>query len=171
MPLNQEKSDNNNHTEAPKSANLRSAMFLGSCAILSAAANLTPSLDNEYEPLKLSSTEEVAYKTIFFIKDVVSPSWLTELYQIGEDAISAEDIQSAVSGITDLFISKDYSSVDTILAQLEVDKLSALSLVTIARSTFPARDNLQNWDRAITRISEQLEVLGKKPSKALRGLI
>jgi hypothetical protein len=96
--------------------------------------------------------------------------WLKEFYAQSENVDKAEDIQGVVSGLTDLFIEQKYDVVDAILNELKVDELSVLGMVVFARSTYRAQEYLPSWNKAISKIRQQINHIGMDDKKVLRGI-
>ncbi len=96
--------------------------------------------------------------------------WLKEFASKANAAFSAKDILPLVSGLRSLFTEKNYSAVDQLLCVVELKTFSSTALATLARTTFPARDKLHNWDASLTRIQNYLKSRGEDADHILRGL-
>lgn len=97
-------------------------------------------------------------------------AWLAEFYEASIDAHSAADIYPLISGIAKVFKQKDYTSVDNILSTAPLNSLSVTAMVTLVRTTYPARSKLQEWDNSLHAIREKLISLGENSNSLLRGL-
>jgi hypothetical protein len=98
-------------------------------------------------------------------------TWLTDFYKTALNASTAQEIYPLISGIAKLFEEKDYSTVNTIIAQAQLDVMSPTAMTTLVRTTYPARKKLANWDSKVIDVKEKLDILGMDTKKVLRGLI
>ncbi len=101
----------------------------------------------------------------------VAPGWLVSFYKAAPLASNATDIYPLISGISSLFGSKDYASVDYILQSAPIETFSLISMITLVRTTFPAKNKLENWNSAVGKVKQIVVARGEDPSKLLRGLI
>jgi len=69
-----------------------------------------------------------------------------------------------------LFKKKDYGSVEEILAIADLDNFSNTAMVALVRTTYPAKDKLNNWTDTVERVRENLVRKGLDAEKLLRGL-
>lgn len=97
-------------------------------------------------------------------------TWLAEFYESAIDAQSAPDIYPLVSGIAEMFRQKDYISVDNILCTAPLNSMSVTAMVTLVRTTYPARNKLTQWSKSLCSIREKLHSNGENAAALLRGL-
>jgi len=96
--------------------------------------------------------------------------WLADFYESAENIKSAEMIYPLIAGITNLFSAKDYETINKILIEVPLDKLSPTVMVALMRTTFPARNKLGNWKGAVQSVSDSLKSRGLNSARILRGL-
>ena len=94
--------------------------------------------------------------------------WLNASYK---NAHSAKEIYPIVSGFRELFVQKDYSKIDDILAGIDLSKLSITAMVTFVATTSPARSKLKNWHSTIHLISGELTSQELDAKQILKGLL
>jgi len=80
------------------------------------------------------------------------------------------DIYPVVFGITKLFKSKKYTTVDNILATAPINSLSVLQMVGLIRTTYCAKTKLSQWKITLDNIRRELVFRGENASALLRGL-
>ncbi|MYM64126.1 hypothetical protein [Pseudomaricurvus sp. HS19] len=97
-------------------------------------------------------------------------AWLEKFYLDAARATKAADIYPLVSGVKGLFSKKAYKDVDDILLSAPLGKFSVLSLLTLVRTTYPAKSKLGNWSACLERVRALLKEKGEDPAKLLRGL-
>lgn len=125
---------------------------------------------NTYQSESKSQNNVIQF-TRYFSKQVEELTWLADFYSTALYANTAKDIYPLISGIAKLFEEKDYSTVNTILAEAQLDILSPTAMITLVRTTYPARKKLDNWDSKVINVKEKLDILGFDTTKTLRGLI
>lgn len=110
---------------------------------------------------------------IFLKKENINMAipWLKTFYENALNADKAKDIYPVVSGIKDLFASKEYGKVNDILLSMELDKLSYTAMVTFVATSFPARHKLSSWTSSVEKIKNILINDGLDYQKILKGLI
>lgn len=97
--------------------------------------------------------------------------WLSDFYACSAQAATASDIYPLVSGVSALFRKKEYNTVDRLLSEVNLEKLSPTAMVTLVRTTFPARDKLESWNKTVVTIKDQLDSKGLDSANLLRGLV
>lgn len=97
--------------------------------------------------------------------------WFEQFKMTADSADTVEKIYPLVSGIADLFTESAYGEVDSLLADPEIDRFSDTALVTLVRTTFPARAKLTNWASCLEQVRSILEARGLDSEKLLRGLL
>lgn len=99
--------------------------------------------------------------------NLLEPELITQSIREGT---TAKDIYPLVHGIKVLFSEKKYEEVDRILMETDLTTLGALPLVTLVRTTYPARDDLKNWRSCVLRVRNQLVLRELDANHMLRGL-
>lgn len=97
--------------------------------------------------------------------------WLADFYEEAATAKTAKSIYPLVSGISKLFGSKDYETVDRLLQHAPLDRLSPTALATLVRTTYPAKSKLNNWTSTVQAVYNKLDSQGLDASRILRGLV
>lgn len=116
-------------------------------------------------------SKNVMQFTQYFSKATKELTWLSEFYSTAVDANTAKDIYPLISGIAKLFEDKEYTTVDSILLEAQLEIMSPTAMTTLVRTTYPARKKLANWDAKVIDIKNKLDFLGIDTRKVLRGLI
>lgn len=125
---------------------------------------------NTYQA-EVSSTSNVIQYASIVSKVSQNLVWLKNFYENALNANTAKEIYPLISGISDLFKEKKYKTVNDILAEAELDKMSPTAMTTLVRTTYPARNKLSNWNDKVVDIKQKLDLSGVDSKKVLRGLI
>lgn len=97
--------------------------------------------------------------------------WLSAFYSVSKYANKAKEILPVISGIKELFAKHEYSVVDDILLELEINKLSHTAMIAFISAAYPARDKLYAWSLAVGKVKAALSKDGLNPDDILKGLI
>lgn len=103
-------------------------------------------------------------------KEKCSHSWFNDFCNHAASVEKPAEIFPLVQGIATLFKKKDYGSVEEILAIADLDNFSNTAMVALVRTTYPAKDKLNNWTDTVERVRENLVRKGLDAEKLLRGL-
>ena len=98
----------------------------------------------------------------------MSLEWASVNYK---SANKAKDVYFIVKGFRDLFNVRDYENADSVLAGIDLSKLSPLAMVAFVRTTFPARHKLNNWHYTVELIRDELANQELDAENILRGLV
>ncbi|PHQ57943.1 MAG: hypothetical protein COA29_02465 [Porticoccus sp.] len=98
------------------------------------------------------------------------PEWFLSFCDSASTAKNAQDIYPLVDGFSDLFLEKSYSKVDDILKFVDMRRFNELSIATLLRTTYPARDRLDSWYEALYEAERELCGRGLDSEKYLKGL-
>lgn len=85
-----------------------------------------------------------------------SISWLSEFYSVGVNIESGEELVPLISEFRQLFTSGKYSVVDDILLNMDLNRLSHTAMIAFVKFSSVARDELNSWDYASTRVQNYL---------------
>lgn len=127
-------------------------------------------------PSFYSEPEQPRRATVTRIKAVRTPiaaqlGWLAEFYDQHSHASTAEEIFPLISGIGEMFQNKQYGAVDRVLSEAELATLSPTVMITLVRTTYPARKKLDHWSTAVEAVKDQLDSQGLDAKRLLRGLV
>ena len=103
-------------------------------------------------------------------KEKCSHSWFNDFCTHAASVEKPAEIFPLVQGIATLFKKKDYGSVEEILTIANLDNFSNTAMVALVRTTYPAKDKLNNWVDTVERVRENLVRKGLDAEKLLRGL-
>jgi adenine-specific DNA-methyltransferase len=99
------------------------------------------------------------------------PPWAHDMINAGLQEV--EDIVrvNLLSQMQRLARSGDVSQIDAVLDQVDVHRLSQLSLVTLLRGTFAFRSRLHNWSNFCDRVNQEFDRRSIDRKKVLAGLL
>ena len=128
---------------------------------------------NEYVPSNSHETKSFLANNDYRVVHSLAAMypWLASFYEVSNTAASAKEIQPFVSGITDLYIENKFDIVNAIFEEMDVSQMSILSLITISRTAFRAKDKLNSWDVKFQQIKNRINELDYQCEKVLIGIV
>jgi hypothetical protein len=84
--------------------------------------------------------------------------------------LAADKLVDIGGKIRGLFLKKDYSAIDEMFVDYDFMKFTTTQLAMIARTIFPAKDKLNNWNDGLRVISNIIDARGEDSEHILRGL-
>lgn len=87
-----------------------------------------------------------------------------------ENAHTAKEVLPVVRGVKKLISSKQYTILNNILLNINIDNISSTAKVSFISSAFPVRNKLKNWDIVINDIKNSLYRQGLDADYILKGL-
>tara|TARA_Y100000296_G_scaffold12414_1_gene14399 strand:- start:1503 stop:1979 length:477 start_codon:yes stop_codon:yes gene_type:complete len=97
--------------------------------------------------------------------------WLKEFYKDAGEAEDARSVFPLVVGLKKLLAEGSYQTIDRILMELPLNRVSSTSLVAFLSSVFPARKKLQSWSYTLERVKMTLDSKGLDSMAVLRGML
>lgn len=128
----------------------------------------TPSF---YTDLESTGRDKITKITALRTAISAELDWLGEFYSKHSQASKAEEIFPLVKGVGEMFQKRQYGLVDRILNEAELDALSPTVMITLVRTTYPARKKLNKWSSAVGAVKDQLDSQGLDSKRLLRGLV
>lgn len=132
--------------------------------------DITTFVSHDFYDERSFSSEEIREVVVY---DAVSSKlpWLKSFYENAGTANSAKQILPLISGIKGLFFEKEYSLVDDILFEMEINKLSHTAMVAFISAVYPARHKLSSWALSVDKVKLALLHDDLDPNDILQGLI
>jgi hypothetical protein len=83
-------------------------------------------------------------------------SWVSDLYIHSESGNTSKALRVAYNGIEDLLATRNFYSLNKLLQEVNIARLSVEIIVGIVRSTYRARNTLGTWWSLLQRIKDEL---------------
>jgi hypothetical protein len=101
-------------------------------------------------------------------KDEPLPNW-AEISMSNRDHLSLSQIGEVMDEITNSLNAGDFSGVNESLRHIRIDRMSIDAIVTVARVSFLARNDLRNWADFVQRARAEIIARGEEEEN-LEGL-
>ena len=98
-------------------------------------------------------------------------SWYKKATEPTKSPLKPSDLTPIITGLTNLLKAGYFAELDRLLMSFDIKKVAPEIMVTILRTTFPARRKLlRNWSKLLKDVRAELFVRKLDADKILRGL-
>jgi hypothetical protein len=105
------------------------------------------------------------------ISELNAETWINKFYETSINSTTAKDIYPLVSWAASLMAENKYETLDKIISELELQKLTPVAMICMVRTTYLTRNKLPSWEGCVSSIKDRLDSLDENSSQLLRGLI
>ena len=102
-------------------------------------------------------------------KSISITGWLQFIYKESGE-LTDRNIATVISGLSSLLSVGSFSMVDTILGALDIERISIEIMISLLRTSFAARSELERWDGFRQAAVGEVARRGRDPEKVLRNL-
>ena len=103
------------------------------------------------------------------VRPPVDLSWFIEAHANNEGASSAT-LVNIITGIHLLIKNRDFQMIDMVLRTTRLDRLAPEAIVAFARTSFPIRSRLSEWQRYLQRARKELRRRSLNAVSLMSGL-